>query len=345
MSLILNSIHCGMWSQAGIHTSCTRSLKYGWLAFALGERTTPRMKEMSKIITVEGNLASGKSELAQKLAQRLDMLYIPQAGVHYWEKKLGDGPLLEPTFSGNCSLEKFYADPKFSDGNSYRLQAWLYHVRTLQYSDALEHLLQTGQGVVLERSPYSDYVFLEAMYNQGYIRKQCVEHYNEIKEISICEFLPPHLVIYLNLPVEEVQKRLKQHGTPHEQKISAGYLQGIEDAYKKSFLPKISEVSEVLEYSGLQLPETERIIEDLELLKWDKGPWLEQDDVTFHKLRVLVENKQAVADLTIIPKFIPEITIGAHEFDEAFYKYKERPGRQYQKGYNEDVGDKWIWLK
>lgn len=37
-----------------------------------------------------------------------------------------------------------------------------------------------------------------------------VQHYNEIKDISICEFLPPHLVIYVDLPAEEVQKKLKQ---------------------------------------------------------------------------------------------------------------------------------------
>lgn len=39
-----------------------------------------------------------------------------------------------------------------------------------------------------------------------------MEHYNEIRNISICEFLPPHLTIYVEVPSEEVQKRLKQSG-------------------------------------------------------------------------------------------------------------------------------------
>lgn len=38
------------------------------------------------------------------------------------------------------------------------------------------------------------------------------DHYNEIKGISICEFLPPHGVIYVDQPAEEVQKKLKQSG-------------------------------------------------------------------------------------------------------------------------------------
>lgn len=31
----------------------------------------------------------------------------------------------------------------------------------------------SGQGVILERSPFSDAVFLDAMFNEGYIRKEC----------------------------------------------------------------------------------------------------------------------------------------------------------------------------
>lgn len=40
-----------------------------------------------------------------------------------------------------------------------------------QYIDALAHVLSTGQGVVLDRCVYSDFVFLEAMFSQGYISK------------------------------------------------------------------------------------------------------------------------------------------------------------------------------
>ncbi|EMP34829.1 NADH dehydrogenase [ubiquinone] 1 alpha subcomplex subunit 10 [Chelonia mydas] len=67
----------------------------------------------------------------------------------------------------------------------------------------------------------------------------CVDHYNEVKGISICEFLPPHLVIYVDVPVSEVQKRIQEKGKPHEKKVSPAYLQSIEDVYKKSFLPEI----------------------------------------------------------------------------------------------------------
>lgn len=59
------------WLKAGIHTCPVRSLRYGWWAYVLGERTTPRLKETSKIFCIDGNLASGKGALAQKLADHM----------------------------------------------------------------------------------------------------------------------------------------------------------------------------------------------------------------------------------------------------------------------------------
>ncbi|XP_023670610.2 NADH dehydrogenase [ubiquinone] 1 alpha subcomplex subunit 10, mitochondrial [Paramormyrops kingsleyae] len=331
--------------RARIHSGSPRNLQYGWWAYALGERTTPRFKENSKIISIDGNLASGKGALAQKLADKLGMMYMPEPDTHYLDKMTGEKEPLDTRFNGNCSLEKFYRDPMAADGNSYRLQSWMYHVRLLQYSDAIEHLLTTGQGVVLERSPFSDLVFLEAMAKQGYIRKQCVDHYNEIRGISLCEFLPPHLVVYVDVPAEEVQKKLKQSREAYLQNIPLSYLKSIEDAYKKTFLPQISTTSEVLVYDTAQAQDIEKVAEDIEYLKFDKGPWLEQDDVTFHYMRMLVEDKQRVANLTCIANFLPEVTIGAHDNDASYYAYQSLPGKKYAPGYNADVGDKNIWLK
>ncbi|XP_025936485.1 NADH dehydrogenase [ubiquinone] 1 alpha subcomplex subunit 10, mitochondrial-like [Apteryx rowi] len=195
-----------------------------------------------------------------------------------------------------------------------------------------------------------------------------LDHYKEIKEISICEFLPPHLVIYIDVPISEVQKRIQEKGEPYEKKVSAAYLQNIEDAYKKTFIPQISETSEVLQYTASEVEDVEKVIEDIEYLKFDKGPWLEQDDVSFHHLRLYVQDKDGVLDPAAIPRFIPEITIGGTEYDKIYYEYRspsdlkecgwqfpgvlhvtangeELPGRNFRKGYNADVGDKWIWLK
>lgn len=44
--------------------------------------------------------------------------------------------------------------------------------RLSQYIDALAHVLSTGQGVVLDRCVYSDFVFAEAMFSQNYISKK-----------------------------------------------------------------------------------------------------------------------------------------------------------------------------
>uniref|UniRef100_A0A8C3HUZ0 NADH dehydrogenase [ubiquinone] 1 alpha subcomplex subunit 10, mitochondrial n=1 Tax=Chrysemys picta bellii TaxID=8478 RepID=A0A8C3HUZ0_CHRPI len=307
---------------AKIHVSAQQKLRYGWLAYMLGERATKKFNKYSKIFTVDGNLSSGKGKLAQQIAEKLGMQYFPEADVHYLDRVTGDGTLLDEKFNGHCSLEKFYNDPKCSDGNSYRLQAWLYSNRVLQYSDALELLLSTGQGVVMERSVYSDFVFMEAMFQQGYIHKRCVDHYNEVKGISICEFLPPHLVIYIDVPVSEIQKRIQEKGKPHEKKVSPAYLQSIEDVYKKSFLPEISETSEVLRYTAREAQDVEKVIEDIEYLKFDKGPWLEQNDVSLHHLRLYMEDKHKVVNPTTIPRYIPEITIGGNEFDKIYYQYR-----------------------
>uniref|UniRef100_A0A2K6PBP6 NADH dehydrogenase [ubiquinone] 1 alpha subcomplex subunit 10, mitochondrial n=1 Tax=Rhinopithecus roxellana TaxID=61622 RepID=A0A2K6PBP6_RHIRO len=344
----------GVQRVRGIHSSVQCKLRYGMWHFLFGDKISKRLTEHSRVITVDGNICTGKGRLAKEVAEKLGFKHFPEAGIHYADSTTGDGKPLAIEYSGNLSLEKFYDDPRSNDGHSYRLQSWLYSSRLLQYSDALEHLLTTGQGVVLERSIFSDFVFLDAMYNQGFVRKQCesglqtgfwtevagasgklesgsseevplvserggqskpgVDHYNEVKNVTACDYLPPHLVIYIDVPVPE----------PHEMKITSAYLQDIENAYKKTFLPEMSEKCEILQYSAREAEDSTRVVEDIEYLKFEKGPWLQQDDRSLHHLRLLVQDKFDVLNYTSIPVYLPEITIGAYQTDRVFRQFRAR---------------------
>lgn len=75
----------------------------------------------------------------------------------------------------------------------------------MQYIDAMAHVLSTGQGVVLDRSCFSDFVFVEAMEKSGFLSKGARSVYYDIRKNTITELLKPHLVVYLDVPVSGVK--------------------------------------------------------------------------------------------------------------------------------------------
>ncbi|XP_077978515.1 NADH dehydrogenase [ubiquinone] 1 alpha subcomplex subunit 10, mitochondrial-like isoform X1 [Glandiceps talaboti] len=322
----------------GLQTSCQALWRYNGLNYLMGERTLKKFNERSKIITIDGNIAVGKTTLGTKLAEKLGMHYIGEPDLHYFDRRDGYGEPLDPKYTCNVTLEKFYNDPKAKDGHTFRLQMVLYVIRFQQYGDALEHILSTGQGVIMDRSVYSDFVFLEAIMKAGLIRNQCYDYYDEIKGISLYRFIPPHLCIYLDAPIDVIQKRIKQRGKPFEQNIENKYLESLDDAYKTKFLPQMSETSEILQYDWTNFGDVENIIEDIDLLKFDKVAWKEHDDVSLHHIRVFVTDKFKVGKCLSIPKFLPELTFDALEFDDIKNEYTDLPGMKYAKGYNERDG-------
>lgn len=136
-----------------------------------------------------------------------------------------------------------------------------------QYIDALAHVLSTGQGVVLDRSVYSDYVFVEAMCESNYISKAVKSVYYDIKENSIHELMKPQLVIYLDVPVETVKKNIKERNIDYEvnsKALTDKYLTDIDSIYKQKFLKEVNIASELLVYDWSSGGETEVVVEDIE---------------------------------------------------------------------------------
>lgn len=46
-----------------------------------------------------------------------------------------------------------------------------------------------------------------------------VDHYNEVKRVTLCEYLPPHVVIYVDVPVPEIQSRIQKKGNVRRQHL------------------------------------------------------------------------------------------------------------------------------
>lgn len=183
--------------------------KYGLLQ-AMYDKTTKRLDENSKLICVEGPIAAGKSKFAKELADELEMLYMPAANLdmiyinpYGYDMRQLDSQL--PEMCRSFDIKNFCENPNHS--LVARMQIQMYMSRYSQHIDAIAHILSTGQGVVLDRCAYSDFVFLETMFNHGYISKEARSVYHEIKENTICELLKPHLVIYLDVPVNVVKVR------------------------------------------------------------------------------------------------------------------------------------------
>lgn len=88
-------------------------------------------------------------------------------------------------------------EPKYAQYSS----TFFFTFRFSDYVDGLAHLFSTGQGVIIERSAFSDIVFVEALFKSNLISKQSYKGLIETRANSLPELLKPHLVIYLDVPV------------------------------------------------------------------------------------------------------------------------------------------------
>ena len=168
---------------------------------------TPR----GKLVIIEGNIGVGKTTLSQRLATLL-------------KYKL----FLEPT-SKNPYLEKFYAEPK---KYALKLQLWIFQQRLMIYIQAVKHMFETGQGVLLDRSVFSDKVFADVGFADSNITPEGYGFYMSIRGRAL-EGLPiPHVTLFLNTDPKVCQQRIKTRGRSCEKGIPVSYLQSLHDAYQ-----------------------------------------------------------------------------------------------------------------
>lgn len=157
----------------------------------------------AKKIILEGPIGVGKSSLSKKLAN-----------------SLGAELLLERP-AENPFLERFYKAPK-----DFALTTQLFFLfqRVQQYAD------MTAEAVIADFMLAKDRLFAELTLSG----EELTLYHNVYNSLSI-DAPQPDLVVYLQSPVPVLKQRIKKRGIKYEQKIEAGYLQSLSDAYTDYF--------------------------------------------------------------------------------------------------------------
>lgn len=313
------------------------------------------------MICVEGPIAAGKSNFAKELANELEMhymsaptmddVYINDYGFDY---RTLDDQL--PEGAKSFDNKKFCLNPTHRMSGAYQLR--MYMLRVMKYVDALAHILSTGQGVVFNRSPFSDYVFLEAMLRSNYLSKGVRSYYYDVRNHTISELMRPHLVIYLDVPVAKVKENIKKRNITYEVNAPAltdKYLQDIETIYKQKYLKEISTHAELLVYDWTEAGEPEVVVEDIERIDFDRFGHYDQK---MEDWRIMTEwewcekriqytaDKHDIQCYFNVPRWdIPELIMQADDAHELEEVYNNAPGNKYATGYNADMGDSGILLK
>jgi len=255
--------------------------RYSWIdQYVLKrDKCVYRWDENTKIIAVEGNIASGKTTFAKKLADELGMKYVkePDFDDMYIDRFGFDYRTLNwrlPEWVQAVDYRLFYENPKHQGWPTTHLMQ--YGMRYFYYHQALAHLFSTGQGIVIERSPWTDYVFVEAGYKMGFYPRDFKDYMWQLRADTENHLLRTHLVIYLDVSPEESLKRIKKRAidyevSPKNQLLqNTKYLEAIEDAYKTFHLPWIQNHAELIVYDWTRFGDMDLVVEDLERLDFDQ---------------------------------------------------------------------------
>ncbi|HYG02326.1 MAG TPA: deoxynucleoside kinase [Chryseosolibacter sp.] len=167
------------------------------------------MNKNLKHIAICGNIGSGKTTLAQKLAK------------HY-----GWTALIE-SVDDNPYLRDFYED----------MDRWAFHVQIYFLNSRFKQINQIRMSekvTVQDRTIYEDaYIFASNLHKSGHILERDYQSYLDIFHSMINFVEPPDLLIYLRADIPKLVKQIQKRGRDYEDAIRLDYLKNLNEHYEK----------------------------------------------------------------------------------------------------------------
>jgi deoxyadenosine/deoxycytidine kinase len=175
-----------------------------------------------KIVSIEGNIGSGKSTLIDILKKsKLNYVFIPEPVSLWNEIKDHDGTTI---------LERYYQDPK---GYAFSFQMMAYITRVQTIKKAIRDNPEDSV-LITERSVYTDReVFAKMLYHAKKINfieySIYLKWFDELCDISV------NSIIYIQTNPNTCFSRVKQRNRQGENEISLSYLENC-DVYHDNWI-------------------------------------------------------------------------------------------------------------
>ncbi|MCH2199279.1 MAG: deoxynucleoside kinase [Flavobacteriales bacterium] len=156
-------------------------------------------------ITIEGNIGAGKTSLATRLAEK------------------NNARLVLEEFAENPFLEHFYKNP---DRYSFPVELSFLAERFSQLKEVLASRNLFQSEVVSDYFINKCYIFARAN-----LQPEEFDLFMQLFKIVESNIPKPELLVYLYLPIEQLQANIKKRGRTFEQEITDNYLKSIDKSY------------------------------------------------------------------------------------------------------------------
>ena len=164
---------------------------------------------MTRVISLCGNIGSGKSTLVSNLNQHQNVYHVVQ----------------EPISEMNDLLSQYYKD----------LSKWAFHLqcKVLLLYNKMRQSFNKERNYIVERSPLeSKHIFAQALFDSSLLTKIEFQLYQEIYDSLSWE---PDFLIYIRVDPKTCFERIKQRSRECETDISIDYITQLHALYEAFF--------------------------------------------------------------------------------------------------------------
>jgi len=214
------------------------------------------------IISIEGNIGSGKSTMLRHLRTNLlvcdnkyKIIFVDEP-VSSWES-IKDA-------EGRNMIEKYYENPQ---KYAFAFQIMALTSRLIYLKNAINNALLNEEInkkiiIITERSLHTDcYVFAELLKKQQNIEDVCFQIYIQLFNEFSSNY-PVHTLIYVDTPPEICHNRIKKRSRTGEEIISLNYLIQCHEEHQIFIYEKMPDSNKIIINGTNYINEKSKILDD-----------------------------------------------------------------------------------